>query len=72
MHFCCRMKKKKLHLHLIFEDVCVTVRAAVSFQFAQDDAFFKEEDLSLVPSRGRRHFWILLPHCKDSLERKWG
>ena len=72
VYFFCRLKKKNLHLHLVFEDVCVTIHAAVFFQFAQDDAFFKEKDLSLVPSRGRLHFWILLPHCKESLERKRG
>lgn len=64
------MKQNKAHLHLVFEGEGVSVQAAVSLQFAQDDAFFKEEDLSLVPSRGHLHFRILLPHCKDSLKGK--
>lgn len=57
------------HLHLVLEDEGVAARAAVSPQLAQDDAVFEEEDLPLVPSGGRLHFWILLPHCEDSL---WG
>lgn len=36
-YFSCRLKKNEPHLHLVFEDEGVSV----SFQFAQDDAFFK-------------------------------
>lgn len=57
-------------LHFVLEAVGVSVHAGVFFQFAQHNAFLKEKDLSLMPSRGRLNFRRFLPHCESSLKRR--
>lgn len=63
-----RKQENKSYLHFVLEGVGITVHTGVSFQFTQYNAFLKEKNLSLMPSRGRLNFWSLLPHCEDPLK----
>lgn len=58
----------KVYLHLVLEAVRITIQVGVFLQLTQNNAFFEEEDLSLMPSGGCLHFRRFLPHCKDSLQ----
>lgn len=58
---------KNTYLHHVLENICLCISVAVSLGLADNAVVLKEEDVTVVTSRGRSNSRSTLPHLERPL-----